>query len=59
MTEEENNEFLKLTEVTGKWAVDRTKFMLELAKLWDIALNDVRVRLKIKPRESIYLLNKD
>ncbi len=54
MTVEENQEFLKLTKVTGKWAVDRTKLMLELAKLWDISLNDVRIRLKIKPRESIY-----
>lgn len=59
MTETENQEFLKLTEVTGKWAVERTKLMLELAKLWNLSLNDVRVRLKIQPREGVYFLNKD
>ena len=54
MTMEENQEFIKLAEVTGKWAVTRTKLMLELAKLWNTKLDDVRLRLKIKPRESIY-----
>ncbi|MFK7980195.1 MAG: hypothetical protein AB8G86_09465 [Saprospiraceae bacterium] len=54
MTEIENQEFLKLTEITGKWAVERTKLMIELAKLWNTSLKEVRIRLKIKPRESIY-----
>jgi len=54
MSIEENQEFLKLTKVTGTWAVKRTKLMLELAKLWDTSLDDVRVRLKIMPRETVY-----
>ncbi|MEM1122443.1 MAG: hypothetical protein AAGJ18_18500, partial [Bacteroidota bacterium] len=54
MTSEENREYLKLTEITGQWAVKRTKLMLELAKLWNTSLEDVHIRLKIEPRENTY-----
>lgn len=54
MTPSENQAFLKLTEITGQWAVERTKLMVTLSKLWNTSLDDVRVRLKIKPRERFY-----
>ena len=54
MTNAENQEALKLVPIFDKWTLERIQLMLELAKLWDISLEDVRKRLKIKSAETVY-----
>ena len=41
--------------ISEQWAYERLIFMIELSKLWDISLDDVLKRLKIKPRSNIYV----
>jgi len=54
ITDAENQEALKLVPIFDKWTLERVQLMLELAKLWDVSLEDVRKRLKIKPAEIVY-----
>ena len=54
MTSKENEEFMKLVEVTEKWSYQRLLLVKELAKLWDMPVSDVFKRLKITPRNSVY-----
>ncbi len=54
MTEDENKVYLELIKVSEKWAVERLKFMVELADIWGVSLDDVLKRLDIQPREPVY-----
>lgn len=54
ITEGEHQELLTLIPISEQWAYERLVLMIELAELWDIPLEDVLKRLKIKPRKNIY-----
>jgi len=54
ITEEENNEFGKLIQIMEEWTYDRVLLMIDLAKLWDVKLEDIPKRLNLKPRERVY-----
>lgn len=50
MTEEERADFKKLLLVTQRWAAERLKLIIELAKRQQITVDEVLVNLNIKPR---------
>ena len=54
ITEEENKEFSKLIQIMEKWNYERVLLMIDLAKLWDVKLQDIPKRLNLKPRERVY-----
>jgi len=54
ITEVEHQELLTLVPISEQWAYDRLVLMIELAELWDVPLEEVLKRLKIKPRTNIY-----
>ena len=41
MTDEDNQEFLKIVPVFDQWAVERAKLMIELARLWNVSVDKV------------------
>lgn len=54
MTDKENQAFMRLVQVSEKWTYERLQLMVELSKLWDVTLDEVLKRLKIKPRKRVY-----
>jgi len=54
ITESEHQDLLTLIPISEQWAYDRLVLMIELADLWDVPLEEVLKRLKIKPRTNIY-----
>lgn len=54
ITNKENEEALAMIPIASKLDLERIKLMLELAKLRNITLEEVRTSLKITPPEEVY-----
>lgn len=54
ITKKEHEEALAMIPIASKWDLERIKLMLELAKLRNITLEEVRTSLKITPPEEVY-----
>lgn len=54
ITSAEHEELLKMIPIAEKWTYERLKFMVELAELWEVSLDEVINRLKIEIRNNVY-----
>jgi len=54
ITEEEHQEALAMIPISSKWDLERIKLMLQLAKLRNTTLEEVRISLNIAPPEDVY-----
>ena len=53
ITEEENVEYKKMIQQSEQFAADRIYYMIDLAEIWKTDVNDVMIRLNIKPPETL------
>jgi len=53
ITENENVEYKKMIEKSEQFAADRIYYMIDLAEIWKTDVNDVMLRLNIKPPEPL------